>query len=142
MKSVLVRTPTDPALRTGLLTQPSFLISFSASDAAARPLLCTPPAAPYATDPATAYLNDGANVPELIKLQSDLIVSAFACGLSRVATLGLGVGGLRFKFLDGAATRADLHLMGHEFDYPGQTGVFIYLSRVFSRLGPAASPKN
>lgn len=41
---------------------------------------------------------------------------------------------MRFSFLEGPATRVDLHLMGHEGDYPGQTGVFRYVSTVFADL--------
>ena len=73
----------------------------------------------------TIDLNDPANFPAIGKLQTDLLVMALACDLTRVATLqwSSSANNRPFPFLqyEGKPISGDDHLMGHAPDSDAET---------------------
>jgi hypothetical protein len=76
--------------------------------ATAAAVACLPPDAP-----AEMNADDQGNGEQIVSLQRDMVLRAFACGLTRVATLMIGNGAndLFFPFMD---AHGNDHLVGHD----------------------------
>lgn len=102
----------------------------------------TTPAAPFATPLTAEFLGRAANYPALGRAHIDLLVAAFACGLTRTAMLTLSFHQSVWTWL---GLSKDQHLYAHEHDFPAMKKMYSWFAGEFAylltKLGETPNPE-